>query len=221
MPALPDDLVRIFEGGRLHTAGLLMDRSPVTEADVAALLGGPPAGPDGARRVALVTWVQAVACCNARSRLAGRPVAYDEATGGLLDAAGRPAEGIAAVAGFRLPTAAEWESAAKSKRPGEMEGNWWKVLDGLGRRIGQYYTAVLEVRLGWLELEVNDLGLRGMLGFVREWCGGEPSSGAVRNAFCFWEEYYTNYNNDLGFMVRQRAGTEADRNAFRMVVSGG
>jgi len=64
MPALPDDLVRIFEGGRLHTAGFLMDRNPVTEAALAALLGGAPAGPDGARRVAQVTWAQAVACCN-------------------------------------------------------------------------------------------------------------------------------------------------------------
>ncbi len=64
MPALPDDPVRIFVGGRLHTAGLLMDRNPVTEADVAALLGGPPAGPDGARRVALVSWAQTATCCN-------------------------------------------------------------------------------------------------------------------------------------------------------------
>ena len=70
-----------------------------------------------------VSWWDAVTYFNWLSQRNGLPIAYDLTSGELLDGEGRPTTDVTKVKGYRLPTDAEWEYAARERRKNVRFGN--------------------------------------------------------------------------------------------------
>ena len=124
-----------------------------------------------------VTWLDAVEYCNALSIREGLTQCYDLTTGSCNFGAN----------GFRLPTEAEWEYAAR----GGMDGYWEDyIYSGTTTDLGDY--AWYQLNSGLLTHEVgskgpNQLNIYDMSGNVREWCNDWYSSE-------YYQECYDPYH---------------------------
>jgi len=127
--------------------------------------------------VTCVSWNDAVAYCNWLSRKAGLPPAYDVKTGDLLDADGNVCSDTTPVRGFRLPTEAEWEYAAREGGRKVRFGNGQDVArsaeinfnaagDHPHAEKGEFRKRTTPVG----SFAPNRLGLHDMAGNVWEWC---------------------------------------------------
>lgn len=157
-----------------------MSTLEVTQAEYTALMGVNPSNFVGeAMPVESLTWLDAIAYCNARSEAEGRTPVYTLESDGMTVSWDRTADG------YRLPTEAEWEYACRAGTltpfntetsisaeeanyyghyPYEIEGNYFEQQN-LTTQPGIYRGTTISVG----SFEPNALGLYDMHGNVGEW----------------------------------------------------
>ena len=136
----------------------------------------------GNKPVIHVSWYDAIKYCNWLSQKEGLAKAYDS-EGNLLDKNGRRTTDITKVEGYRLPTEAEWEYAARGGHKSTIDYRY-AGSNNIGE-VGWYKDNSNNKTHEVGQKMPNELGLYDMSGNVWEWCQG-------------WYGEYTTNTNPIG-----------------------
>jgi formylglycine-generating enzyme required for sulfatase activity len=155
-------------------------------------------------RLHRTTWEDATEFCNRLSRAnnllqtyGNDPWVFDTAPN--VENLTRPS--------FRLPTATEWEHAAHGWS-GRRTGDYFPIMKQnfkvpfqdcpiTGEQKRQYDEGYATIA----ELNPNHIGIYGMLVYAREWCTAFAVERTPERLAVRWEEYVTNYDNDIGYQT--------------------
>ncbi|MEC7983545.1 MAG: SUMF1/EgtB/PvdO family nonheme iron enzyme [Myxococcota bacterium] len=142
-------------------SSFLISTTPVTQELYEVVVGQNPSKyKKGSRPVETISWYDACLFCNLLSMRQGLQPHYRIPSGDAPQI-----EAIADSSGFRLPTEAEWEYAARAGRDAKYAGG--DDLDVLGHyEVNRRYFGPIAV----CSYQPNDWGIYDMSGNVLEWC---------------------------------------------------
>ena len=168
------------------------------------------------------TWEAAINFCNNLSKNNNLSLAYNDNISESEDEfifSSTPTQ-----QSFRLPTPREWEYAAHGWSNAKT-GDYFSIqkrhfkIPFLDYPTSEEQKVLFEQGYSTVDqLIENHIGIHGMLGYAREWCTPIEKYKTEKRQGIKWGEYYTNYDNDIGYQTVTFKPQDQENIPFRVVL---